>query len=231
MMKQEIVDLTGKKSGEVELDETVWGIEPNIAVMHQALVRQLANARIGTADTKTRAEVRGGGRKPWRQKGTGRARQGSIRAPHWSGGGVVFGPTPRKYTQAMPKRMRRLAVRSALSYKLADGRITFVNGLTDIEPKTKAGVAAIKQLPESRSVLLVVPAKSENVDRATSNLPDVKTILAGYANVRDLLKYDRIVIASDAVPVLEGILALPEDAREPSVWKQARQSAAEEAAS
>jgi len=230
-MKYEIVDLSGKTSGEIELDETVWGIEPNIAVMHQALVRQLANARIGTSDTKTRGEVRGGGRKPWRQKGTGRARQGSIRAPHWPGGGVTFGPHPRSYVQAMPKRMRRLAVRSALSAKLADGRITFVSGLTDIEPKTKAGIAAIKQLPEARSVLIMTPEKSENIDRATGNLQDVKTILAGYANVRDLLKYDRLVISSDAVPVIEGILALPDDAREPSVWKQARIAAAEEAAS
>lgn len=230
-MKQDTFDLTGKKSGEIELDETVWGIEPNISVMHQALVRQLANARIGTADTKTRAEVRGGGRKPWRQKGTGRARQGSIRAPHWSGGGVVFGPHPRKYTQALPKRMRRLAVRSALSAKLADGRVTFVSDIADIEPKTKAGIAAIKQLPESRSVLILTPEKSENVRRATGNLQDVKAILASYANVRDLLKYDRVVIAADAVPVIERILALPEDAREPSVWKQARMAAAEEAAS
>lgn len=230
-MKHEIVDLTGKTRGEIELDETVWGIEPNIGVMHQALVMQLANARIGTHDTKTRAEVRGGGRKPWRQKGTGRARQGSIRAPHWVGGGVAFGPHPRKYTQAMPKRMRRLAVRSALSAKLADGRITFVDGLNDIEPKTKAGIAAIKLLPESRSVLIVMPEKSQNVERATGNLQEVETLLAAYANVRDLLKYDRLVIDTSAVPVIEGILALPDDAREPSVWKQARQAAAEEAAS
>jgi large subunit ribosomal protein L4 len=231
MMKHEIFDLSGKKSGEIDLDESVWGIEPNIAVMHQALVMQLANARVGTADTKTRAEVRGGGRKPWRQKGTGRARQGSIRAPHWVGGGVVFGPHPRDYTQRMPKRMRRLAVRSALSAKLRDGRVTFVSNLGEIEPKTKAGIAAIKQLPEARSILILSPEKSENIERATGNLQDVKTILAGYANVRDLLKYDRLVITTDAVPVIEGILALPGDAREPSVWKQARAAAAEEAAS
>ncbi|MEZ4665211.1 MAG: 50S ribosomal protein L4 [Thermomicrobiales bacterium] len=231
MMKHDTFDLSGKKSGQIELDDSVWGIEPNIAVMHQALVMQLANARIGTADTKTRAEVSGGGRKPWRQKGTGRARQGSIRAPHWSGGGVVFGPHPRKYTQRLPKRMRRLAVRSALSAKLRDGRITFVANLAEIEPKTKAGIAAIKQLPESRSILILTPEKSENIERATGNLQDVKTILASYANVRDLLKYDRLVISTDAVPVIEGILALPDDAREPSVWKQARQAAAEEAAS
>ena len=230
-MKHDIFDLSGKKSGEIDLDESVWDIEPNIAVMHQALVMQLANARVGTADTKTRAQVRGGGRKPWRQKGTGRARQGSIRAPHWAGGGVVFGPHPRDYTQRMPKRMRRLAVRSALSAKLRDGRVTFVSNLAEIEPKTKAGIAAIKQLPEARSILILSPEKSDNIERATGNLQDVKTILAGYANVRDLLKYDRLVISADAVPVIEGILALPDDAREPSVWKQARAAAAEEAAS
>lgn len=230
-MKYDIVDLTGKKSGEIDLDETVWGVEPNIAVMHQALVMQLANARLGTSDTKTRAEVRGGGRKPWRQKGTGRARQGSIRAPHWSGGGVVFGPHPRKYTQRMPKRMRRLAVRSALSAKLADGRITFISGLQDLEPKTKAGLAALGKLPESRSFLFLSAEKNENLERATGNLQEVKSIRASYANVRDLLKYERLVIDVDAVPVLEGILALPDDAREPSVWKQARRAAAEEAAS
>ena len=230
-MKHDIFDISGKKSGEIDLDESVWDIEPNIAVMHQALVMQLANARVGTADTKTRAQVRGGGRKPWRQKGTGRARQGSIRAPHWAGGGVVFGPHPRDYTQRMPKRMRRLAVRSALSAKLRDGRVTFVSNLAEIEPKTKAGIAAIKQLPEARSILILSPEKSDNIERATGNLQDVKTILAGYANVRDLLKYDRLVISADAVPVIEGILALPDDAREPSVWKQARAAAAEEAAS
>lgn len=230
-MKHEIVDLTGKKTGEIDLDETVWGIEPNIGVMHQALVMQLANARLGTHDTKTRGEVSGGGRKPWRQKGTGRARQGSIRAPHWAGGGVVFGPHPRSYTQRMPKRMRRLAVRSALSAKLAEGRITFVSGLSGIEPKTKAGKAALATMPESRSFLVLTPEKVANVERATGNLQDVKSILAAYANVRDLLKYDRLIIDVDAVPVLEGILALPDDAREPSVWKQARRAAAEEAAS
>jgi len=231
MMKHEIFDLSGKKSGEIDLDESVWGIEPNIAVMHQALVMQLANARVGTADTKTRAEVRGGGRKPWRQKGTGRERQGSIRAPHWVGGGVVFGPHPRDYTQRMPKRMRRLAVRSALSAKLRDGRVTFVTNLAEMEPKTKAGLAAIELLPDARSILFLSPEKSENVERATGNLQNVKTILASYANVRDLLKYDRLVISVDSVPVIEGILALPDDARELSVWKQARTAAAEEAAS
>src|SRR3954453_2649427 len=128
-MQIDVVNTAGDVVAKQELDETVWGIEPNISVMHQALLRQQANARLGTHDTKTRGEVRGGGRKPWRQKGTGRARQGSIRAPQWTGGGVVWGPHPRKYTQEMPKKMRRLAVRSALSAKLRDERVTIVKGL------------------------------------------------------------------------------------------------------
>src|SRR5688572_9069370 len=123
-MQVDIHDTAGSVVGKVDLDETVWGIEPNIAVMHQALVRQLANARLGTHNTKTRAHVRGGGAKPWRQKGTGRARQGSIRSPQWRGGGVVFGPHPRSYKQSMPRQMRQLAIRSALSAKVRDDRIT-----------------------------------------------------------------------------------------------------------
>src|SRR6478736_9709515 len=226
MMKQDTFDLTGKKSGEIELDETVWGIEPNIAVMHQALVRQLANARIGTADTKTRAEVRGGGRKPWRQKGTGRARQGSIRSPQWAGGGVVFGPHPRSYTQALPRQMRVLAIRSALSAKFHDDRLTVVQGLVEIEPKTKTMKAIIEKLPESRSVLIVIPEKSEVVDRAASNLPNVRTILASYVNVRDVLKYERLVVTPEAIAKIEELWALPEEKRTPSAFKQARLAAA-----
>src|SRR5215211_7600935 len=138
MMKQEIFDLTGKKSGEIELDESVWGIEPNIAVMHQALVMQLAAARQGTADTKTRAEVRGGGRKPYRQKGTGRARQGSIRSPQFAGGGVVHGPTPRSYEQRTPKKMKAAALRGALSDRATNGRVHVVSSIVEGEtPSTK----------------------------------------------------------------------------------------------
>lgn len=224
-MKHDVLDTKGATAGSVELDDSVWGIEPNIAVMHQALLLQLANARLGTHDTKTRAEVRGGGRKPWRQKGTGRARQGSIRAPHWAGGGVAFGPHPRKYTQRMPRQMRRLAVRSALSAKVRDGRLTIVDGLDSIEPKTKAMIALLAALPESRSYLILLPEKNEVVERAAGNLQNVKTILAGYANVRDVLKYERLIASREAIESLESILALPEAKREPSVWKQARQAA------
>jgi large subunit ribosomal protein L4 len=224
-MKHEVIDTTGAAAASVELDDSVWGIEPNISVMHQALLRQLANARQGTHDTKTRAEVRGGGRKPWRQKGTGRARQGSIRAPHWAGGGVVFGPHPRKYTQRMPRQMRRLAMRSALSAKVRDGRLTVIDGLDGIEPKTKAMLGVLKALPESRSYLILLPAKSDAIERAAGNLRNVKTLRAGYVNVRDVLKFERLIISKDAIEAVESFLALPEDKREPSAWKQAREAA------
>jgi large subunit ribosomal protein L4 len=225
-MQIDVVDTQGKVVGTTELDETVWGIEPHIAVMHQALVRQQANARLGTADTKTRGEVRGGGRKPWRQKGTGRARQGSIRAPQWKGGGVVFGPHPRKYTKAMPKQMRRLAVRSALSAKQQDSRITVVRGLADVEPRTKAFKTVLATLPESRSYLIVTPESIDSLRRGTANLERIKTIVAGFLNVRDVLKFERLVVAEEAIAVIEGLWALPEDKRTPSAWKLARQAAA-----
>ncbi|MDQ2682203.1 MAG: 50S ribosomal protein L4, partial [Chloroflexota bacterium] len=169
--------MEGAVVGSVDLDDTVWGIEPNIGVMHQALVRQQANARVGTAETKTRAQVRGGGRKPWRQKGTGRARQGSTRAPNWVGGGVVWGPHMRSYDQDMPKKMRGLAVRSALSAKLRDERVVIVDGLDAIEPKTRAMKDVVAKLPESRSFLLVMPEKIDSVVRASGNLENVHWVL------------------------------------------------------
>ena len=219
------MNIAGEVIGQRTLDDTVWGIEPNIAVMHQALLRQQANARLGTHETKTRAMVRGGGRKPWRQKGTGRARQGSIRAPHWVGGGVVFGPHPRKYTQAMPKQMRRLAIRSVLSAKLRDERVSVVDGLTGIEPKTKTMKAIIEKLPESRSILIVVDEKNDVVDRAAGNLPNVHSIVADVVNVRDVLKYERLVVTPEAIAKIEELWALPEEKRTPSAFKQARLAA------
>lgn len=221
-MKIDVVDLKGKATGSIELDDSVWGIEPHVSVMHQALMRQQANARLGTHDTKTRAEVRGGGRKPWRQKGTGRARQGTIRAPQWIGGGVVFGPHPRDYTQSMPKQMRRLAIRSALSAKLRDERVLVVEGLAEVEPKTKAMLGVIGAMPESRSYLIVMSEKSESLERATGNIDNVFLILAQYLNVRDVLKFERLVVMKDAVPVIEGLWALPTEKRTPSSWQQAR---------
>jgi large subunit ribosomal protein L4 len=224
-MQIDIVDTSGEVVAKQELDETVWGIEPNISVMHQALLRQQANARLGTHDTKTRGEVRGGGRKPWRQKGTGRARQGSIRSPQWAGGGVVWGPHPRKYTQALPKQMSRLAIRSALSAKVQDERLTVVQGLSDIEPRTKAMKALLEKLPQGRSVLIVIPEKSDAIERASGNLENVRTCLASYVNVRDLLKYERIVITPEAIEKIESLWALSEKKRTPSAFKLARLAA------
>ena len=224
-MQAELITMTGEGAGSIELDDTVWSIEPNIGVMHQALVMQQANARLGTHDTKTRGEVRGGGRKPWRQKGTGRARQGSTRSPQWVGGGVVWGPHPRDYSQAMPKKMRTLAIRSALSAKMRDERVIFMDGLSAVEPKTKAMKDVLDRLPESRSYLIVMPEKIEAIERAASNLPNARTMLASYLNVRDLLKYDRIIVTRESIEIIETLWALPDEKREPSVWKQARQAA------
>ena len=227
-MKAELHSLDGKVSGSVDLDDSVWAIEPNIGVMHQALVRQQANARVGTAETKTRAQVRGGGRKPWRQKGTGRARQGSIRAPNWVGGGVVWGPHMRDYSQAMPKKMRGLAVRSALSAKVRDERLFVIDGLEAIEPRTRVMKDIVAALPESRSYLLVIPEKLEPLVRASGNLENVHWVLASYLNVRDILKYERLVVMTPSIEVIEKIWALPADKREPSVWSQARHAVREE---
>ncbi|MGH2533690.1 MAG: 50S ribosomal protein L4 [Thermomicrobiales bacterium] len=227
-MQVDVYDTTGAVVAQHELDESVWGIEPNIAVMHQALVRQHANARLGTHQTKTRGEVRGGGRKPWRQKGTGRARQGSIRAPHWKGGGVVWGPHPRKYTQRMPRQMRRLAIRSALSAKVRDERLTIVRDLAEIEPRTKAMKAVIEKLPAARSFLIVIPEKTASIERAAGNLPNVRTILAANLNIHEVLKYERLVATPESIETIEALWALPPEKRTPSRWKLRRMAARKE---
>ncbi|MCS7246312.1 MAG: 50S ribosomal protein L4 [Thermomicrobium sp.] len=204
-----VYDLEGRAVDQIELADSVFNITPNLPVMHQALVRQLANARAGTHDTKTRGEVSGGGRKPWRQKGTGRARQGSIRAPHWKGGGVVWGPHPRSYRQAMPKKMRRLAIRSVLSIKQRENQIVVVRGLTDIEPRTKVLKSVLARLPlaDARSTLVVVDRRRENVRRATGNLEDVKVLVAHNMNVRDGLKYERMILTPEAIDVIHTLWA------------------------
>jgi large subunit ribosomal protein L4 len=224
-MQFDVVNTKGEVVGQADLDETVWGIEPNMSVMHQALVRQQANARVGTSNTKTRGQVSGGGRKPWRQKGTGRARQGTIRAPQWKGGGVVFGPHPRKYTQAMPRQMRRLAIRSALSAKLADDRVTVIKGLGEIEPKTKAFKTLLSALPAGRSTLVVLAEKNEAIERSAANLGETKTIMAPVLSIRDVLKYERLLVTEEALAVVEQLWALPEEKRTPSQWALDRQAA------
>ncbi len=218
----DVQDMQGKVVGTASLEDSVWSIEPNIQVMHQALLRQLANARLGTRNTKTRSEVRGGGAKPWRQKGTGRARQGSIRSPQWTGGGVVWGPHPRDFSQDMPRKMRRLAVRSALSAKVRDERLTVIEGLAEVEPRTKAMKDVVAALPESRSVLIVTDGIVTPIRKASGNLQNVWVVDARYLNVRDVLKFDRLLVTREAIPVIEAWLALTEEDREPSRWKLER---------
>ena len=205
-MKVPLYNMEGQTIGEVELRDDIFGITPHVPVMHQALVRQLANARLGTHKTKTRGEVSGGGRKPWRQKGTGRARQGSIRAPQWRGGGTVFGPRPRSYRQKMPKKMRHLAYKSALSVKAKEGQIIVLDKLEMPEPKTKAMAALLGALAVDSSALILLPGRNENVEKSARNLPGVKTLRAQYLNVRDLLGYDYLVMPLGALEVIESIL-------------------------
>lgn len=201
-MKVTVYDTSAGEVGSEELDDSIFMIEPNIPVMHQAHVRQRANARRGTHDTKTRAQVRGGGRKPWRQKGTGRARHGSTRSPIWRSGGVVFGPHPRSYEKKMPKKMRRLAIRSALSAKAASDQVVVIQGLDGLEPRTKVMRALLDDLPANERRTLIVIGRDgdwNTVYRAAGNLSDVKIIRAGYVNVHDVLTHDRLLLTSEAV--------------------------------
>jgi len=198
--------MVGETVDEIDLRDDVFGIEPNVAVMHQALVRQMANARLGTHKTKTRSEVSGGGAKPWRQKGTGRARQGSIRAPQWKGGGTVFGPQPRSYAQKMNRKMRRLALRSALSAKAAESQGLVMDALELAEPKTKAMAEMLTRLNIDSSVLILLPEANANVERSARNLDFVKTSRANCLSVRDLLGYDYIVMPREAVGMIHALL-------------------------
>ncbi len=197
----------GKDAGEVRLPERIFGQEPNQAVMHQALVRQLANARQGTASTKTRGLVSGGGRKPFRQKGLGRSRHGSEREPSMVGGGVVFGPKPRSFAQEMPRKMRRHALRSALSVKARDGLVSIVDGFGLDEPKTRAMVELLQGIGVEGTALLVLAASNDVVARSAANLPWAKTILASNLNLHDLFTYEHLVIQKDALDQLEQTFA------------------------
>jgi len=200
--------MAGETVSEIELRDDVFGIVPNQAVMHQALLRQMANARLGTHETKTRSEVAGGGRKPWRQKGTGHARQGSTRAPHWKGGGVVFGPHPRGYVQRMNRKMRRLALRSALSVKQSGEQILVMDSLDMPSPRTKEMVGLLSRLDLAASVLLLLSDVNENVELAARNLPLVKTQRATLLSVRDLLGYDYILLTTDSVDMIHNMLGV-----------------------
>lgn len=205
-MRIPVYDVTGQRVSETELRDNIFAVPINESVMHQALVRQLANARLGTHKTKTRGEVSGGGRKPWRQKGTGRARQGSTRAPQWRGGGTVFGPQPRSYRQKMPRKMRRLALRSALSVKAAEGQIMVLDALEMPEPKTKEMEAILDNLDIDSTALILLPERNINVEKSANNLPYLKTLRAQYLNVRDLLGYDYLILPLGALKVIETIL-------------------------
>jgi large subunit ribosomal protein L4 len=196
-------DALGERNGEVDLPKTVFDEKPNMPVMHQAYLRQLANARQGTASTKTRGEVSGGGAKPYRQKGTGRARHGSIREPSMKGGGTVFGPHPRSYEQRMPKQMRRLALRSALSQKALDGQVRVIENYVFDEPKTKQAVDLMEAIGFDKSALIVLPAPNMVVSRSFENLSGTKTILARNLNIRDLFTHTYLLLSKDCLELLE----------------------------
>jgi len=199
---QTVLNMSGEQVGTVDLDPSIFGVDVNVAVMHQAIKRQLANARQGTADTKTRGDVAGGAVKPWRQKGTGRARQGTTRSPLWIKGGVVFGPHPRGYTQSMPRKMRRLALKSALVSKLQDERLIVVDDLSLAEPKTKDMIATLQQVGAGPSTLVVLAERNASVELSARNLPGVKTLQANNLNVADLLKHEYIVITRPALDAI-----------------------------
>jgi large subunit ribosomal protein L4 len=208
-MKVDVFNMKGEKVKTVELPAEIFEAPINMDLMHQAYVQQMANARLGTHDTKVRGEVAGGGKKPWKQKGTGRARQGSTRAAHWVGGGRIHTPHPRKYTQHMPLKMRRAALRSALSAKAADAGLVVIDELALEEPKTRLMVQALNSLVGEATALVVAAEKDASYDvvaRSTNNLPDAKLLLVNYLNIRDLLKYEKIVMPLKALDVLKSTL-------------------------
>ena len=207
MPKIDVYNIEGKKVSDLELNDSVFGIEPNEKIVHSVLVNYLANQRQGTANTKTRAEVSGGGRKPWRQKGTGRARQGSIRAPQWFKGGIALGPKPRDYSYTLNKKEKRLAIKSVLSSKVLENNLVVVDSLSFKEIKTQNMVKALDALKVEGKTLIVLPEKNENVQKSARNIEGVKTSLVNTINVYDLLKYNKLVLTVDSVKNLEEVYA------------------------
>lgn len=205
-MKVDVVNMQGKKVTTAELPAAIFEAPIKNDLMHQALVRQLANARLGTHKTKSRGEVRGGGRKPWRQKGTGRARHGSRRSPIWVGGGKVHTPRPRKYAQKMPRKMRRAALRSALSAKASNNLITVLDSFLVEQPKTKEMASALETLVGQQSALILLPEANDSVEKSVRNLTGAKALRAAYLNVRDLLRFDRLIMPLDAIDVIQSYL-------------------------
>jgi large subunit ribosomal protein L4 len=205
-MKVEVVNIRGEKVDTVDLAKEIFEAPIKEDLMHQALVRQMANARLGTHKTKTRAEVAGGGRKPWRQKGTGRARHGSIRSPIWVGGGAAHKPRPRDYSQRMPRKMRRAALRSALSVKASQKQITVVDQFELKQPKTREMAEILKQLVGDESALILLPKGSEAIKKSLRNLPNAKGLSPNYLNLRDLLQFDRLLMPLGTLADIEGYL-------------------------
>ena len=207
MPKVDVYDIKGKKVSDVELNEKIFGIEPNENIVHEVLLNYLANQRQGTQSTKTRSEVTGGGRKPWRQKGTGRERQGSIRAPQWIKGGIALGPKPRSYRYSLNKKEKQLAIKSVLSSKVLEKELTVIDKLELKEIKTKSMVKAFADLKLTGKTLVVLPEKNLNVQASTNNIEGAKTILVNEINVYDLLKYTNLVLPLDTVKKLEEVYA------------------------
>ena len=207
MPKVDVYNMQGKKVSDVELNEAVFGIEPNETIVHSVLVNYLANQRQGTQSTKTRAEVSGGGKKPWRQKGTGRARQGSIRAPQWIKGGIALGPKPRSYSYRINKKEKQLAIRSLLSAKVLDNELTVVDKLEVEEAKTKVMAKALTDLKVEGKALIILAEKNDNVLRSSRNIEGVKTIELNTINVFDLLNCNKLVLPLDTVKKLEEVYA------------------------
>lgn len=207
MPKVSLFNQSGSQVGEIELNDAVFGIEPNNSVIFDAIMMQRASLRQGTHKVKGRSEVAGGGRKPWRQKGTGRARQGSIRSPQWRGGGIVFGPTPRSYSYKLPKKVRRLAIKSALSSKVQENEVLVLEGLAFDAPKTKDMKRVLSNLDITRKALIVTGDDNENVVLSARNIPGVTVIAANGVNVLDVVNHDKVIFTKDAVQKLEEVLS------------------------
>ncbi|MFC5468765.1 50S ribosomal protein L4 [Cohnella suwonensis] len=207
MPKVSVFNVEGKEVGQLDLAEGIFGLAPNVHVLHSAVLLQQASLRSGTHDTKGRSEVRGGGRKPWKQKGTGRARQGSIRSPQWKGGGIVFGPTPRSYGFKLPRKVRRLAIKSALSSKVQGNQLIVLDQLSLSAPKTKDIAKILNNLKISRKALVVTADFDNNVALSARNIPGVKFVSAEGINVLDVMKHDQLIITKDAVAKVEEVFA------------------------
>ena len=207
MPKVNVYNQLGEVVGDIELNEAIFGIEVNEHVVYEVVKNHLANRRQGTQSAKTRAEVRGGGRKPWRQKGTGRARQGSIRAPQWKGGGVVFAPKPRSYRYSVPKKVRRLAMKSVLTSKVLEGELRILDALTVDAFSTKKAKEILKNLSLETKTMIVLPEGNEMIVKSFANLPKVETVVVDYMNVYDLMRFDNLVIVKDALSKIEEVYA------------------------